>query len=59
MGTAIKFAGARLTYGSILMILLAMLIWYVLNRTASAATSTPPATTRTRRAWRASTPAAP
>ena len=34
MGTAIKFAGARLTYGSILMILMAVLIWYVLNRTA-------------------------
>ena len=34
MGTAIKFAGARLTYGSILMLLLAALIWYVLNRTA-------------------------
>ena len=34
MGTAIKFGGARLTYGSILMVLLAVLIWYVLNRTA-------------------------
>jgi fructose transport system permease protein len=34
MGTAIKFAGARLTYGSILMLLLAGLVWYVLNRTA-------------------------
>jgi fructose transport system permease protein len=34
MGTAIKFAGARLTYGSILMIALAVLVWYVLNRTA-------------------------
>src|SRR5437867_236566 len=34
MGTAIKCAGARLTYGSILMILLAVLVWYVLNRTA-------------------------
>jgi len=34
MGTAIKLGGARLTYGSILMVLLAILIWYVLNRTA-------------------------
>src|SRR5882724_6913335 len=34
MGTAIKFAGARLTYGSILMLLIAMVVWYVLNRTA-------------------------
>ena len=34
MGTAIKFGGARLTYGSILMLLLAALVWYVLNRTA-------------------------
>ena len=34
MGTAIKFGGARLTYGSILMILLAVLVWYMLNRTA-------------------------
>jgi fructose transport system permease protein len=34
MGTAIKFAGARLTYGSILMVLIAILVWYVLNRTA-------------------------
>ena len=33
-GTAIKWGGARLTYGSILMILLAAVIWYVLNRTA-------------------------
>ena len=32
MGTAIKFAGARLTYGSILMLLLAGLV--LLNRTA-------------------------
>jgi fructose transport system permease protein len=34
MGTAIKLGGARLTYGSILMVLLAALVWYVLNRTA-------------------------
>ena len=34
MGTAIRFAGARLTYGSILMLLLAALVWYVLNHTA-------------------------
>jgi fructose transport system permease protein len=34
MGTAIKFGGARLTYGSILMVMLAVLIWYMLNRTA-------------------------
>jgi len=33
-GTAIRFAGARLTYGSILMVGLAALVWYVLNRTA-------------------------
>jgi fructose transport system permease protein len=34
MGTAIKFGGARLTYGSILMVILAVMIWYMLNRTA-------------------------
>jgi fructose transport system permease protein len=34
MGTAIKFGGARLTYGSILMVILAVIVWYVLNRTA-------------------------
>src|SRR5262249_21387978 len=34
MGTAIKFGGARLTYGSILMLLIASIVWYVLNRTA-------------------------
>ena len=34
MGKAIDFFGARLTYGSILMVLLATLVWYVLNRTA-------------------------
>ena len=34
MGTAIKFGGARLTYGSILMVILAVVVWYVLNRTA-------------------------
>jgi fructose transport system permease protein len=33
-GTAIRIGGAQLTYGSILMILLAVLVWYVLNRTA-------------------------
>ena len=33
-GTAIRIDSARLTYGSILMILLAALVWYVLNRTA-------------------------
>jgi fructose transport system permease protein len=33
-GTAIPIGAARLTYGSILMILLAALVWYVLNRTA-------------------------
>ena len=33
-GTAIKVGGAQLTLGSILMILLAVLVWYVLNRTA-------------------------
>jgi fructose transport system permease protein len=33
MGTAIRLGGARLTYGSILMLLLAALFWYVLNRT--------------------------
>jgi fructose transport system permease protein len=34
MGAAIKLGGARLTYGSILMILMAVFVWYVLNRTA-------------------------
>ncbi len=34
MGTAIRIGGARLTYGSILMVLIAVAIWYVLNRTA-------------------------
>ena len=33
-GTAMKFAGARLTYGSILMLIIALLFWYILNRTA-------------------------
>jgi fructose transport system permease protein len=33
-GTALKLGAARLTYGSILMILLAAVIWYILNRTA-------------------------
>ncbi|HEX9905072.1 MAG TPA: ABC transporter permease [Propylenella sp.] len=32
-GTALSFGGARLTLGSILMILLAVVIWYILNRT--------------------------
>jgi fructose transport system permease protein len=34
MGTAISFGGARLTYGSILMLGLFALFWYILNRTA-------------------------
>jgi fructose transport system permease protein len=29
-----RFSGARVTYGSILMILLAFVVWYMLNRTA-------------------------
>jgi fructose transport system permease protein len=33
-GEAFKFAGAKLTYGSISLILLAGVIWYVLNHTA-------------------------
>jgi fructose transport system permease protein len=33
-GTAIRFGAARLTYGSILMLLMAVLFWYILNRTA-------------------------
>ena len=33
-GTAFNFLGARITLGSILMILIAAIIWYVLNRTA-------------------------
>src|SRR5688500_14891229 len=33
-GTALSFGGARLTFGSILMIVLAVIVWYVLNRTA-------------------------
>ena len=33
-GIALKFLGARLTYGSILMLLLAALVWYILNHTA-------------------------
>jgi fructose transport system permease protein len=32
-GTAIKLWGARLTYGSLLMILIAAVLWYVLQRT--------------------------
>ena len=34
LGTAFRFWGARLTYGSLLMIALAALIWYMLQRTA-------------------------
>jgi len=33
-GTAIRLFGARLTYGSILLIGLAVIVWYVLSRTA-------------------------
>ena len=33
-GTALSLGGARLTFGSILMILVAAIVWYVLNRTA-------------------------
>jgi fructose transport system permease protein len=33
-GTALQFGGARLTYGSILMILLAVGVWYMLTKTA-------------------------
>jgi fructose transport system permease protein len=33
-GTALSFYGARLTFGSILMLILAVLVWYLLNRTA-------------------------
>ena len=34
MGTAIRLGGARLTYGSIMMLGLAAAIWYMLSRTA-------------------------
>lgn len=34
MGAAIHFAGARITLGTVLMLALAALAWYVLNRTA-------------------------
>jgi fructose transport system permease protein len=34
LGTAFKLWGARLTYGSVLMILIAALLWYVLQQTA-------------------------
>ncbi|MBV8568175.1 MAG: ABC transporter permease [Methylobacteriaceae bacterium] len=34
MGTAIRFGTARLIYGSILMLAMAVCFWYVLNRTA-------------------------
>ncbi len=34
LGTAMKFYGARLTYGSVLMVLIAAVLWYVLQRTA-------------------------
>ncbi len=33
-GTAMQVGAARLTYGSILMVLIAVLVWYMLNRTA-------------------------
>jgi fructose transport system permease protein len=33
-GTAIQFGGARITFGSILMIVMAVGVWYMLNRTA-------------------------
>ena len=33
-GNAIKFGGAQLTYGSILMVLIFFLLWFVLNKTA-------------------------
>ena len=34
LGTAFRFWGARLTYGSLLMLALAALVWYLLQRTA-------------------------
>jgi fructose transport system permease protein len=34
LGTALRFWGARLTYGSLLMLALAALVWYLLQRTA-------------------------
>ena len=34
MGTAMRFGAARVTYGSVLMLALAALAWYILNRTA-------------------------
>jgi fructose transport system permease protein len=34
MGSSIKIGGAPITYGSILMVVLAAAIWYLLNRTA-------------------------
>lgn len=34
MGSAIQFGGARITMGTILMLVLALSAWYVLNRTA-------------------------
>jgi fructose transport system permease protein len=34
LGTALRFGGARLTYGSLLMLGLAALVWYLLHRTA-------------------------
>jgi fructose transport system permease protein len=33
-GSVVKLGAARLTYGSILMLLIAALVWYMLNRTA-------------------------
>ena len=50
LGTALRVRRARLTYGSLLMIVLAALIWYVLQpHGVRAAMSTPSATTRTPR----------
>jgi fructose transport system permease protein len=34
LGTAFRFWGARLTYGSLLMVAIAAVLWYVLHRTA-------------------------
>jgi fructose transport system permease protein len=34
LGTALRFWGARLTFGSLLMLALAALVWYLLQRTA-------------------------
>jgi len=48
--------GSVITYGSILMVLLAVLIWYMLNRTAFGGMSTRRVMIRTRRALPASAP---